>query len=276
MGDLNRAEQTFNTMPKHNIVSYNILLNLYGLYRQSDKALKCYNQMSQQRHQPDDKTSVLLLHSLSQTPKNISHVKRIYANIEEGQRGPMLTSAMIAALVRAELFDEVKDLLKKLPKEKIFFYAIKSNINSTNDPFDYPITITNEQLALYELLMNNVYSYGGFHDRLTVINENLYENPKLEQMLSYSWFENSHGNIEYFKGLSSIFTPCEHTEKVALEKQNQNSTLPILIGKNHRTCPDCHKYLKKVSLSSSRNIYLRESTRFHSFSSGICSCEVSS
>jgi pentatricopeptide repeat protein len=273
LGDLEQAERVFNSMPKHNIVSYNILLNLYGLYRQSDKALRSYNQMCQQGHRPDDKTFVLLLHTLSQTPNKIHEVKKTFSSIEENKRGPMLSAAMIAALIRAELFDEVNELLKTLPKEKFLYYAIKSNINPAKDQFNYPSKISNEQLALYDLLMSNIYSYGGFHDRLTVIDELVYENKNLENILSYSWFENSNGKIEYFKSSNSVLSHCEHTERFALADGKN----PILIGKNHRICHECHEYMKKHSLSfSSKKLSLRDSTCFHLFSSGICSCEVSS
>jgi pentatricopeptide repeat protein len=278
LGDLNQAEKVFHSMSKHNIVSYNILLNLYGLYHQSDKALKIYNQMCQQGHRPDDKTYVLLLHTLSQTPNKINDVKRIFLNIEENKRGPMLTSTMIAALIRAELFDEVNDLLKKLPKENILFYAIKANINESIDKFNYPISITNEQLALYDLLMSNMYTYAGLHDRLTIIDEMLYENEKLKNLLSYSWYEKANGKIEYFKSTNSQLSNCEHTEKLALShalNDQDTSTLPLLIGKNHRTCSQCHEYFKNISFSSpKKSIYLRDSSGFHIFSSGKCSCEV--
>ncbi len=266
-------------MSKHNIVSYNILFNLYGLYCQSDKALKYYNQMCQQGHRPDDKTYVLLLHTLSQTPNKINDVKRIFLSIEENKRGPMLTAAMIAALIRAQLFDEVNDLLKKLPKENILFYAIKANIGETNEKFNYPISITNEQLALYDLLMSNMYTYAGVNDRLTIIDENLYENEALKRILSYSWFEKANGKIEYFKSENLQLKNCEHTEKRALVnalEEQTNSSLPILIGKNHRICNECHEYFKNLSSSSQRKMYLRDSNRFHIFTNGTCSCEVSS
>jgi hypothetical protein len=232
--------------------------------------------MCQQGHRPDDKTFVLLLHTLSQRANKINDVKRIFSSIEENKRGPMLTAAMIAGLIRSELFDEVNQLFKKLPKENFLFYAIKANINPTNDQFHYPIKITNEQLTLYDLLMSNIYSYGGYHDRLTIIDELLYNNKNLENILSYSWFEKSNGKIEYFKSSNSVLANCEHTEKLALENAIEEQN-PILIGKNHRLCDDCHEYFKKLSFSSSKkNISLRDSTSFHLFSSGVCSCEVSS
>ena len=260
-------------MPKHNIVSYNILLNLYGLYRQSDKALQCYNQMRQQGHQPDEKTFVLLLHALSQSSKTIDQSQRIFAGLEENKRGPMLTAAMIAALTRAQRFEEVKELLKKLPKENILFYAIQANIDPTHAAsFQYPITITNEQLAMYDLLMSHMYIYAGVQDRLSTIDEMLYDNVRLKSILSYSYFERSNGTIAYFKGTSTDLQPCEHTEKLALAealKEHEHSLLPILIGKNHRVCHECHDYFKQSSLK--KKIYLRDSTRFHLFSNGSCS-----
>lgn len=279
LGNLNQAEKIFQSMSKRNIVSYNILLNLYGLYCQPDKALHCYSQMIQQGHQADDKTHVALLHALSQTPKKINDVKRIFSSIGENKRGPMLTAAMIAALTRAQLFDDVHELLKRLPKENILFYAIKANTNEVVEKFDYPISITNEQLALYDLLMSNMYAYTGLSDRLTLVDKMLNENDQLKNILSYSWFENSNGKIEYFESTNSTLQNCEHTEKRALEnalKGQTNSSLPIIIGKNHRMCNECHEYFKKLSFStvSKKNIYLRDSTRFHSFSSGKCSCEV--
>lgn len=271
----------FHSMSKHNIVSYNVLLNVYGLYRQSDKALKLYNQMCQQGHRPDDKTYVLLLHTLSQNSNKINDVKRIFSSIEENKRGPMLTAAMIAALVRANLYDEVNVLLKKLPKENILYYAIKSNENDKlNQRFSYPTLITNEQLALYDLLMSNIYTYAGIHDQMTIIDELLYDNKILEKLLSYSWFEKSNGKVEYFRNDDSQLKNCEHTEKDALQKaleDQKDYSSPILIGKNQQICTECHNYFKKISFSSfQKNIYLRDSTHFHLFSSGTCSCEVSS
>ncbi|CAF1630673.1 unnamed protein product [Adineta ricciae] len=234
LGDLDQAEKVFHSMTKHNIVSYNILFNLYGLYHQSDKALKIYQQMCQQGHRPDDKTYVLLLHGLGKTPSKIKDTKRIFSSVEESKRGPMLISAMIAALIRAELLDEANHLLKTSPKEHILFYAIKANlIDKSHDKFTYPTTITNEQLALYDLLMSNIYTYAGLHDRLTIVDEILYENSTLKAMLSYSWLENSNGRIEYFKSENSELKTCEHTEKLALTNASNQNLPSILIGKNH-------------------------------------------
>nr|AYM00503.1 pentatricopeptide repeat protein [Salvia miltiorrhiza] len=47
---------------------------------------------------------------------------------------------------------------------------------------------------------------------------------------------------------------------------------PIKVFKNLRTCVDCHTALKFVSRIAERKIIVRDSSRFHCFESGSCSC----
>lgn len=48
---------------------------------------------------------------------------------------------------------------------------------------------------------------------------------------------------------------------------------PIRIVKNILLCGDCHTFLKYVSMVTKREIFLRDSSGFHCFSSGQCSCK---
>ncbi|CAM8888464.1 unnamed protein product [Rhodiola kirilowii] len=69
---------------------------------------------------------------------------------------------------------------------------------------------------------------------------------------------------------------CYHSEKLALAfaliKKSKAKT-PIMIMKNIRVCGDCHVFMKFVSEVIEQPIVLRDSTRFHHFSDGICSCK---
>ncbi|CAL4908453.1 unnamed protein product [Urochloa decumbens] len=47
---------------------------------------------------------------------------------------------------------------------------------------------------------------------------------------------------------------------------------PLQIVKNLRVCGDCHTVMKIVSAIEDRKIIMRDCSRFHHFSSGICSC----
>ncbi|KAG0447716.1 hypothetical protein HPP92_028186 [Vanilla planifolia] len=47
---------------------------------------------------------------------------------------------------------------------------------------------------------------------------------------------------------------------------------PIRVMKNLRTCADCHEAIKVMSKVLGREIAVRDSSRFHHFKAGICSC----
>ncbi|KAL1558907.1 pentatricopeptide repeat-containing protein-like protein [Salvia divinorum] len=66
-----------------------------------------------------------------------------------------------------------------------------------------------------------------------------------------------------------------HSEKLAVAFGIISTPLgtPIKVFKNLRTCVDCHTALKFVSRIAERKITVRDSSRFHCFESGRCSCQ---
>lgn len=67
---------------------------------------------------------------------------------------------------------------------------------------------------------------------------------------------------------------CGHSEKLAMAfgMLNLPPGKPIRVTKNLRVCGDCHEMAKFMSKSASREIILRDSSRFHHFKDGNCSC----
>ncbi|KAL6959266.1 Pentatricopeptide repeat-containing protein [Sarracenia purpurea var. burkii] len=65
-----------------------------------------------------------------------------------------------------------------------------------------------------------------------------------------------------------------HSEKLAIAfgllKTPENTTLRIM--KNLRVCNDCHSAIKFISKLVGREIIVRDTTRFHHFRNGLCSC----
>ncbi|XP_022852069.1 pentatricopeptide repeat-containing protein At3g16610-like [Olea europaea var. sylvestris] len=65
-----------------------------------------------------------------------------------------------------------------------------------------------------------------------------------------------------------------HSEKLAVAfgiislKPNR----PIIVTKNLRVCGDCHAALKYITIITKREITVRDTSRFHHFRNGICSC----
>ncbi|XP_057811950.1 pentatricopeptide repeat-containing protein At4g37170-like [Salvia miltiorrhiza] len=66
-----------------------------------------------------------------------------------------------------------------------------------------------------------------------------------------------------------------HSEKLAVAFGIISTTPGTLVKvfKNLRTCVDCHTALKFVSRIAERKIIVRDSSRFHCFESGRCSCQ---
>ncbi|XP_042489602.1 pentatricopeptide repeat-containing protein ELI1, chloroplastic-like [Macadamia integrifolia] len=66
-----------------------------------------------------------------------------------------------------------------------------------------------------------------------------------------------------------------HSEKLAISfgLLNTSGGRTILITKNLRICGDCHTFSKFVSKFVGRKIILRDASRFHHFSDGVCSCK---
>ncbi|KAF2312335.1 hypothetical protein GH714_034290 [Hevea brasiliensis] len=67
---------------------------------------------------------------------------------------------------------------------------------------------------------------------------------------------------------------CGHSEKLAvvLGLLNTSPGSSIQVIKNLRICGDCHAVIKFISSFEKREIFVRDTNRFHHFKDGVCSC----
>lgn len=65
-----------------------------------------------------------------------------------------------------------------------------------------------------------------------------------------------------------------HSEKLAIAfaLMNTSDGVPIRVMKNLRVCRDCHLAIKFISEIKNREIIVRDTSRFHHFKDGKCSC----
>ncbi|XP_047338318.1 pentatricopeptide repeat-containing protein At2g41080 [Impatiens glandulifera] len=70
------------------------------------------------------------------------------------------------------------------------------------------------------------------------------------------------------------YSLAHHSEKLAIVFALMiiPEGLPIRVMKNLRVCGDCHVAIKYISLIKNREIIVRDSSRFHHFKDGKCSC----
>jgi len=67
---------------------------------------------------------------------------------------------------------------------------------------------------------------------------------------------------------------CGHSEKLAVVfgLLNTPAGSPLRVIKNLRICGDCHAVIKFIANFESREIFVRDTNRFHHFKDGECSC----
>jgi hypothetical protein len=65
-----------------------------------------------------------------------------------------------------------------------------------------------------------------------------------------------------------------HSERLAIAFALINTPpgTPIRVMKNLSACLDCHAAIKMMSKIVNRDIIVRDSSRFHHFKDGVCSC----
>ncbi|GFP95769.1 putative pentatricopeptide repeat-containing protein at3g23330 [Phtheirospermum japonicum] len=65
-----------------------------------------------------------------------------------------------------------------------------------------------------------------------------------------------------------------HSEKLAVAYGiiSLKANKPILVTKNLRVCGDCHTAMKYITVIVKREITVRDTSRFHHFRDGVCSC----
>lgn len=67
---------------------------------------------------------------------------------------------------------------------------------------------------------------------------------------------------------------CGHSEKLAVVFGilNTSQGSPLRVTKNLRICGDCHAVIKFISRFEGREIFVRDTNRYHHFKDGDCSC----
>ncbi|KAK8702008.1 hypothetical protein V6N13_020379 [Hibiscus sabdariffa] len=70
------------------------------------------------------------------------------------------------------------------------------------------------------------------------------------------------------------YSLSHHSEKMAIAfaLMKTPAGTPIRVMKNLRICSDCHVAIKIISEIKNREIIVRDSSRFHHFQNGKCSC----
>ncbi|KAH6558019.1 hypothetical protein KP509_1Z081600 [Ceratopteris richardii] len=97
---------------------------------------------------------------------------------------------------------------------------------------------------------------------------------RLSHMMEEAGYQFTMNKMDSMAGDMKEDCSTEHSERlaVAFGLINTSPGTPLRITKNLRICGDCHAAFRFISDSEGREIFARDSSGFHHFKNGTCSC----
>ncbi|KAL6582357.1 hypothetical protein OROMI_006371 [Orobanche minor] len=265
-GVLEDGRKLFVQMPHKDIVTWNAMISGYAQHGLSQNALDLFNEMREKGTKPDWITFVGVLSACNHA-----------GLVELGISGK---------------FTEAMDMIKKMPYEphsaiygtllgacrvhknlEIADFAAKNLLNlDPNNPAAYV------QLANVYAVNKKWGSVSRFrsgdrvHPELEFIHEKLNKIDKKMKLVGYvPKLESALHDIGDEQKEELLLW---HSEKLAtaLGLMKVDDGMPIIVFKNLRVCDDFHLVIKFISAIEGREIVVRDTTRFHHFRDGKCSC----
>jgi len=267
-----------------------------------------------------------LLNGCSHTGK-LTEAREIFNSIDENDRGPKITTAMVDTLSRLKLWDEAHSLIQMYEQNHepnvIMHRALLAGLTrneskeKAKEIFDKLQAIKNiseNDLSSNAILMSNMYYIDGQHDLTTGLRSDLDKmsqrkipgmsfiehngkqhyfyasgsnHPRIDEIKSHlqelsnimkSKYDHDYNKSLITRNLKETETVeealCSHSEKLAVAFGDlvYPPKETLIVGKNLRICDDCHRVSKLLSIITNRDIRIRDSTVFHLFKNGSCSC----
>ncbi|XP_059638193.1 pentatricopeptide repeat-containing protein At2g22070-like [Cornus florida] len=252
-----RGREYFNSISKFHEMTptldhYACMINLLGRSGYMDKAVDLINGM------PHEANSLIwsTLLSVCSTNGDVKHgemaARRLF-KLDPLNAGPyIMLSNMYAACGRWKDVASMRSLMKDRKVKKFAAYS-------------------------WIEIDGKIYNFVS-GDRTHPESEKIYQElNRLIRKLQESGFSPDTNLVLHDVGEDEKFESiCYHSEKLALAFgliRKPQGEAPLRIIKNIRVCGDCHVFMKFVSKLIGRPVILRDSSRFHHFVGGQCSCK---
>ncbi|KAL0300624.1 UNVERIFIED_CONTAM: Pentatricopeptide repeat-containing protein, mitochondrial [Sesamum radiatum] len=268
-GNIRDGVVAFIEITDKNIVSWNSIIVGCAQHGCGEWALAFFSQMAKAGVDPDEITFTGLLNSCSHSGmlqkgqyffECLCQCASVEVKLEH-------YACMVDILCRSGKLDEAEHLVKKMPMEanlSIWLALLsgcrpQSNVEVAERAARNIFTIDPHCSAAYVLLSKympplldwlgqKLKEHGYVSDQTFALHD--VEEEQKEALLSY------------------------HSERLAISfaliSTAEGSAITVM--KNLRTCGDCHSAIKLIAKIVDREIILRDSSRFHHFRDGFCSC----
>ncbi|CAF1373777.1 unnamed protein product [Rotaria magnacalcarata] len=212
--DVNVAQQLFNMIEYKDIISYNALINAYGLNGYGLKALNIYNSLLMNSTLiPDEKTFSIILNACSHSLL-VNEAEQIFDSIPTKSRNVFIYATMIDGLCRASKINPAENLLvqfeqtnRKYPPMYITLltaYARAGNINKVIEIRDFiqeHFSTDFHYISSATILLANTYAFLDNMNEAKRLRTILTETNKLSgisKLPGISWTETNDGQIHEF------------------------------------------------------------------------------
>ncbi|MED6169786.1 hypothetical protein PIB30_024599 [Stylosanthes scabra] len=298
-GNVDDAIRMFNAMPSTDIVSWNTLISGHLLQRQGDRSLEVWSDMQKKGIKPDQVTFVLVISAYRLTNLNlVDDCRDLFNSLRNKYRVEPTCehySSFVSVLGQWGLLEEAEETIKKMPFEPsasvwralLDSCRLHKNTIIGNRVAKHILTMEPKDPSTY-ILISNLYSASARWHLSEMVRENMKEKG-FRKHPARSWIicqnkihsfytrDRSHPQeSDIYSGLEILILECLKagaklavTYGILMSKPGK----PIRIVKNILLCGDCHTFLKYVSVVTKRDIFLRDSSGFHCFSNGQCSCK---
>ncbi|KAL4288905.1 hypothetical protein AHAS_Ahas19G0332900 [Arachis hypogaea] len=200
-------------------------------------------------------------------------------------------ACMIDLLGRAGLLEEAYHFIKNMPVEPdviawdslLASCRVHKNVDLAKVAAENLLLLDPNNSGAYSALANTLSACGRWKDAAMIRKSMKDRAVKKEQGIS--WVQIQNKKMGFIPDTDSVLHDLDqevkeqilrhHSEKLAIAFALLNTPgyATLRIMKNLRVCNDCHSAIKYISKLVGRKIIVRDSTRFHHFKDGSCSCQ---
>ncbi|CAF3494098.1 unnamed protein product [Rotaria socialis] len=300
-GSIENAKSVFNSIDDCGTITYNAMINAFGLNGMGSQAVELYRQMPSNLRDRISHISVLNACSHSAL---LHEARTIFDEIPV--KSSSIITTTIDCLSRLFVFDEAQKLIDDYEKTNIPSIAMymsllsgaRNNRNSNLSEKIYKRMKTlfpneKESLASGVVLLSNIYSSLGEHEQAKKFRSNQIKELGIKRLKAH---DHSHPQstetyakigrlkskaIEYGFTFDSSWITRQLNENETIESVlcGHSEILVIAlnfiqVAKNLRVCGHCHEFTKIIAKIEQCDIVVRDANRIHHFyPAGQCSCQ---
>ncbi|KAL5792091.1 hypothetical protein ACOSP7_000685 [Xanthoceras sorbifolium] len=255
-GKIDFAKKVFDSMDRRDIVSWNAMIDGYGIHGLGKEALLLFSQMNAVGLKPDDVTFICLLSSCSHS-RLVTEGKQLFNYMIQGLNiVPKMDHyiCMVDLLARSGHLDEACKFIDKMPFEPdvhvwgalLAACRIYKNVE-LGEEISKKIQMLEPEGTGNFVLLSNMYSTVSRWDDAAHVRI-MQRDQGFKKSAGCSWVE-VNGVIHAFVGGDRSHPQSkqinEKLDELLVEMTSLRSSKPILVTKNLRVCADCHAFQRE-------------------------------